>query len=221
MRRAGFDISQIQAMITLTMSGWNGPTTMAENETLHLGDKRNRRWRLLCEAVCLGMPPEDAAKLAGSCVNQVVKNLLRYDPIRGGPQIPMGDILGALRTPSELARILENCDGHQYAHLLAEERGAPSSEVALERYFGRVLRNFLDQVAIEAVPSRFGNFARYEAYRTVLERDLAPEFRALAKRVAHDPSRPPRSPPRSRAVREAEHGAMLRESLLPRSGMAR
>ena len=193
---------------------------MAENETLHLGDKRNRRWRLLRDAICSGTPADEAAELAGRCVTQVVKNLLRKDPIRGGPQIPLGEILGALQgPPSELAEVLDRCDGHQYADLLAEERGAPNSEIALERHFVRVLGNFLDQIGLEAVPSQFGDFVSYQAYRVSLESRLRPELQLLAKRVARDPTRPPRSSPRSREKREAEHGAMLRESLLPKGGM--
>lgn len=193
---------------------------MAENETLHLGDKRNRRWRHLCEGVKAGLPPAEVANRVTRCVTQVMKNILRHDPLRGGPEYPLGELLGAMnRGRGEVALVLGRCDGHQYAHLLAEEQGAPDSQTALEHHFERVTGNFLDQIGMEVVPTRFGSFPEYQAFRGEVEREARPALRELAKQVAANPSKAPRNAPRSKAERADAQSSILRESLLPQAGV--
>lgn len=193
---------------------------MAENETLHLGDKRNRRWRHLCDGVLKGGAAEDTAERAVRCVTSVMKNILRFDPVRGGPEYPFVDLLVAMeKGPSEVAEVLARCGGHEYAHLLAEEAGGADRESVLNRHFGRVVGNFMDQIGLEAVPERFKSFPEFQAFRAEVERQAAPQLRDLAKQIAANPTRPPRRAAQTKGERDAAHVTILTESLLPRSGV--
>lgn len=219
-----FDILPQSAETWLTMSSRGGASgdfpAMAENETLHLGDKRNRRWRHLCDGVLKGATPEETAKRAARCVVSVMKNILRYDPARGGPEYPVGELLEAMQKgPEETNRVLARCDGHQYAHLLAEEDASGGAEAILSKHFERVVGNFLEQVGLEAMPERFRSFPEFQSFCRQVEAEVRPQLRELAKQVAANPTKPPRSSPRPKAEREAATSTILRESLLSRVGV--
>lgn len=193
---------------------------MAENETLDLGDRRNRRWRHLRDGVLSGANAEETADLAARCVQGVMKRILRYDPIRGGPEYPLSDLLSAMeRGPTAVAEVLDRCEGHQYAHLLAEESSDGGAEAVLSRHFERVVGNFMDQIGVNATPERFGSFREFQDFRRQVEEQARPQLRELAKQVAANPNKPPRSAPRSRAEKEQASVTILRESLLSRAGV--
>lgn len=195
---------------------------MAENETLDLGDKRNRRWRHLRDGVLSGASPDEIADRAARCVETVLKRILRYDPIRGGPEYPLADLLNAMgKGPAAINQVLNRCDGHQYAHLLAEESGEGGSEAVLSRHFERVVGNFMDQIGVDATPERFGSFREFQQFRRQVEDLARPRLQELAKQVSANPTKPPRSAPRSKTEREQANVTILSESLLPRAGVRR
>lgn len=197
--------------------GW---PTMAENETLDLGDRRNRRWRHLRDGVLSGAGADEIAERAARCVENVMKRILRYDPIRGGPEYPLSDLLNAMeKGPAAVNQVLDHCDGHQYAHLLAEESGEGGSEAVLTRHFERVVGNFMDQIGVDATPERFGSFREFQEFRRQVEAEVRPRLQGLAKQVAANPTKPPRSAPRSKVEKEQATVTILRESLLPRAGV--
>lgn len=190
---------------------------MAENETLDLGDRRNRRWRHLCDRVLKGATPEEAAECLAGCVVGTLKCILRKDPLRGGPQYPLADMLDALQTgPREVRDVLARCQGHQYAHLLAEEPCGLPPETTLRNHCQRIGDNFFDQIELEAVPGRFSTFSSAKAFRADVERLTAPRFAEAARQIVADPTRPPRSAPRTKAERKTLQHSLLRESLLSR-----
>lgn len=205
------------------MSKWAEPQVaqaMAENETLHLGDKRNRRWRHLCDGVMTGSTAEETGERAARCVTSVMKKILSFDLVRGGPEYPVGELLDAMaRGPNEVKLVLARCGGHAYAHLLAEEAGGTDRETILARHFERVVGNFMDQIGLEAVPGHFNSFPEFQSFRADVERHAAPHLRELAKQIAANPTKPPRSAARPRGERGAAQATILRESLLPRSGV--
>lgn len=193
---------------------------MAENETLDLGDRRNGRWRHLRDGVLSGASADETAELAARCVKGVMKRILRYDPIRGGPEYPLSDLLNAMESgPSAVNQVLDRCDGHQYAHLLAEESGEGGAEAVLSRHFERVVGNFMDQIGLHATPERFSSFREFQEFRRQVEVQVRPQLQELAKQVAANPNKPPRSAPRSKAEKEQASVTILRESLLPRGGV--
>lgn len=188
---------------------------MAENETLDLGSRRNRRWRHLCGLIAAGESPAVAAQATAACLLQTMKKVL-CDPMERKPQFPVADLLAALSgSPDDVTDVLTRCGGHQYADLLAQEHGAPTPQIACERLLGTVADRFLDQIGLEIVGTdHHRTFPDFRRYKNELHAALAPAIRTLAAKVASDPSRPPRADARSRATRAEDHATLLRESLL-------
>lgn len=192
---------------------------MAENETLDLGDRRNKRWRVLCNRVLSGASADEAADCLVRCVKGTLSRILRHDQMRGGPEFPFGDLLGAMqRSEADRDAVLSRCHGHQYAHLLAEEPCGQDPETTMSNYCRAIGGKFLDQIEHEAMPTRFASFSGSRAFRAQVERLAEAGLQSIARQVASNPSRAPRTPPRSRAKREGLQRSLLGESLLSRRG---
>lgn len=192
---------------------------MAENETLDLGDRRNRRWRHLCDRVLGGADAAEAADCLVRCVKSTLARIVRHDPLRGGPEYPLGELLGAMQQGErQRDAVLSKCNGHQYAHLLAEEPCGQDPETTVASHCRQIGGRFLDQIEHEAMPTRFASFADSRAFRAQVERLAESGLRDIARQVAANPDRAPRNPPRPKAERQGLQRSILSESLLPRGG---
>lgn len=193
---------------------------MAENETLDLGDRRNRRWRHFCDRVLGGATSEEAATCLANCVTGTLKRILRNDPAHGGPEYPVAQLLDAMqRGEVDRDAVLSQCHGHQFAHLLAEEDCGRDPESTIRSHCDRIAGKFWDQIEIEAVPSRFGSFDESRLFYAELKQHAASMLNEIARQVGNNPTKPPRSRSRPKAEREGQQRSILQESLLSRSGV--
>jgi len=194
---------------------------MAENETLDLADGRNSGWARLGRLIASGVEPVRAGEVAGACLLHLSKRLLKMDSKWGCQQFPVKDLLEAVRSSDRkrVSAVLARCEGHEYAQLLAECRPADDSMQVAKEFLHRILDRFGDQYELHQTgEGRFSDFDSFAKFREEMQAAAAPEIDRIAAQIANNPDGPPRSAPKAKAKREAEHSAILRESLLKVGG---
>jgi hypothetical protein len=88
----------------------------------------------------------------------------------------------------------------------------------MSNYCRAIGGKFLDQIEHEAMPIRFASFSESRAFRAQVERLAETGLQSIARQIASNPSRAPRTAPRSRAKRDGLQRSLLGESLLSRRG---
>jgi hypothetical protein len=183
---------------------------MAENETLDLLRKGNRRWRDILDLIAAGQPD--------GVIEESIKRGLYRTFQKVAKQMPLGPLLRAAIAGDDTADLVRQAEARDYACLVALVV-SPGIEVAsaAEQVVLAVLDKFLDQMAMEAVGSgAHRDFESFVAARDRWKGGVAGTVHEIAAKIAQNPTASLRMPPTPRAVKEAGRKRMAGMSLLKR-----
>jgi len=162
---------------------------MAENESLDLGDPGGQRWRHVHDAVRKKQSPEEVAHKVTRKLPQALRKAFK-EFIEAG--VTVEQLLENRHNPKAMAQLVRKCQGHDYAHLLAEtaavETNADDRQFFMSFATGVVERVF-DQITQDvagctAWPSITGVREFIARVQPLIDGDV----KRIAAKLASDPT---------------------------------
>lgn len=188
---------------------------MAENESLDLLNKTSRRWFDLCRRIAMGASDEEVSQ---GIVRNVYKSLQNVQKQFAEYGVPIGQFISTAMSGDDLAKLVQACDGHDYAHLIElESRSSRTPETLVANVVGATVDRFLHQMehqvvgggAAATIPEWRRREGRWKAQVTAA-------LTELASKLALNPGERVRMPPRPRAERALHQKNMAGMSLMAR-----
>jgi len=166
-------------------------SAMAENESLDLMNRNSRRWFHLCERIVAGASDEEITEKIVRNAYKTMQNVQK--------QLPLAALLNAAVDCQDIAPLVRDCDGHDYARLIElEQRPFDNRDALMERVVDGMADRFFHQmgmkaVGCEAVPNIQTWGQRVAAWKSAVKDG----FRALAAKLASNPVSTVRTPARN------------------------
>jgi hypothetical protein len=186
---------------------------MAENESLDLLNKASRRWFDLCRRIAGGASDEEVSQGIVRNIHKAFQNVQKQFAEYG---VPLGQFISTAVSGGDLAKLVQACDGHDYAHLIElEARSSRTPDSLVRNVVGAAVDKFLHQMEHRVVGSEAA--ATIPEWRRREERWKAKAMVALtelASKLAMNPGERVRMPPRPRAEQALHQKSMTGMSLV-------
>lgn len=133
--------------------------TVAENESLDLGDAYAERWEVPLHFLRKGGPPKLVAGKAERSLDGEIRKALKQWQERG---ITLSNVLAARNSPTAMRELVRRSQGHPYLQLLAAAArvGGDSGQSTLEGWIHAILDKFSDQCCFRLAGT--GNLQTFE-----------------------------------------------------------
>jgi hypothetical protein len=164
---------------------------MAENESLDLMNRNSRRWFHLCERIVAGASDDEITEKIVRNAYKTMQNVQK--------QVPLRALLDAAVDGQDIAPMVRDCDGHDYARLIElEQRAFDTPSALMERVVDGMADRFFHQmgmkaVGCEAVPNIQTWRERVGSWKSAVKDGL----RSLADKIASNPGLTVRTPARN------------------------
>ncbi|MEX2173909.1 MAG: hypothetical protein WD872_06070 [Pirellulaceae bacterium] len=188
---------------------------MAENESLDLGNPGGQRWNQFHDAVRKGKSSRTAAEIAQRKLPAALRKAFK-ELVESG--VPFDRFIAARHDLKALARLVRQCDGHEYAHLFAEvARAAPisSGEELVRSFVSGIVERISDQVLQSVVDSpNWQSIRKLTDYLREVRNHLDGEIQRISEKLAKDPTWNPTRRRRKKAEKSEDTKQLLGMSIM-------
>lgn len=162
---------------------------MAENESLDLGNPGGQRWRHVHDAVKKQQSPEEVAHKVTRKLPQALRKAIK-EFVEAG--VTVEQLLENRRDPKAMSQLVRKCQGHDYAHLLAETAAVESSADD-RQFFTSFLNSVVERVSDRithdvAGTSAWPNIAGVRDFFARVQPFIASDVQRIASKLAADPN---------------------------------
>jgi hypothetical protein len=162
---------------------------MAENESLDLREPGGQRWRHVQDAISKQQSPEVVAHKVTLKLPQALRKAVK-EFIEAG--VPFSEFLENRRDPKALERLVRKCQGHDYAHLLAETAAVESAADDCQ-FISSFVIGVLDRVTNQVAHNLVGTSAWPDAvglrdFFAQVQPLVGKDVQRIAAKLAADPS---------------------------------
>ncbi len=162
---------------------------MAENESLDLWQPGGQRWLHVHDAVKKQQSPEEVAHKVTRKLLQALRKAFKEFAEAG---ITVEQFFENRHDPKAMDRLVRKCQGHEYAHLLAEtaavESGADDRQF-MTSFLSGVVDRVSDQITHDVVgTSAWPDIAGVRKFFARVKSLIAIDVRRIAVKLAADPN---------------------------------
>ena len=162
---------------------------MAENESLDLGHPGGQRWLHVHDAVKKQQSAEDVAHKVTRKMPQALRKAFK-EFIEAG--VTVEQLLESRRDPKAMARLVRQCQGHDYAHLLAETAAVESGgddRQFLTSFMNGIVERVSDQITHDVIgTSAWPDVAGVRDFFARVESHIVSDVQRIATKLAADPN---------------------------------
>ena len=161
---------------------------MAENESLDLGHPGGQRWLHVHDAVKKQQSAEEVAHTVTRKLPQALRKAFKEFVEVG---VTVEQFFDARHDPKAMARLVRKCQGHDYAHLLAEtaavEFGSDNRQF-ITTFLNGIVERVSDQITHDvAGTAAWPDIAGVRDFFARVETCVATDVQRIAAKLASDP----------------------------------